>query len=735
MNAKKRYKRYTRFGIYLLAVVLVNVAGITLFLRVDLTSNHTYSLSEASKKAVHSLSEPLTINVFFTKNLPAPHNVTERYLRDLLEEYAAHSNKYFNYRFYDVSAEEGNVSEAAKRNQEMARGYGIYPIQLQKVEQDQVKFQNAYMGLVLIHGDVVDKIPAITTTDGLEYQITSKIEKMTSKISALLGMKDKISLKLFFSSNLADVAPRMRIENLTDVPANVEKVVGEMNEEYYDRLELKRYDTAADTTLFDLATRYNVLTLRWPTLTDRTGLVVLRAGKGSIGLVVEHGGKHETIPLMNVVNVPLFGTQYELVKADELKETLGNALDAVIDINKKIGYLTSNGTLPLYGAPQMPGQMRQEEGLSNFNALLSENYSIVPVDLKGGKEVPEGINCLIVAGPREQFNDWELFQIDQFLMRGKSLAFLLDPYQEVQAQQQFGQQAFYLPVNTRLDSLLAHYGADIEQAYVLDKSCYEQRVPQAYGGGNQKLYFAPIIKPDKIDADLPFMRNIKGLVTLMAAPVDLEEDTIKRNSLRGDVVFSSSNDSWLMKGRVDLNPWAIRPPEDRAEYKSYPLAALLRGAFPSYFAGKSIPPRPTEASADSAAAKTAKSAKPAKPAEKRTEEFAQEGTMIQKGSAGAIFLIGTSALLKNNMVDEQGKSPNATFIMNVLDDLNGRDEYAEMRSKLQQFNPLRNVSGASRTLIKTFNIAGLPVLVVVCGIFVWVRRAAHKKAIQAMFGG
>ncbi|MGD2009476.1 MAG: Gldg family protein, partial [Desulfobacterales bacterium] len=86
--AKVKSGKYVKFLIYLVAVVLVNLAGITLFQRFDLTANGAYSLSEASRRAVATLSEPLTINVFFTKNLPAPYNNTERYLRDLLEEYA-----------------------------------------------------------------------------------------------------------------------------------------------------------------------------------------------------------------------------------------------------------------------------------------------------------------------------------------------------------------------------------------------------------------------------------------------------------------------------------------------------------------------------------------------------------------------------------------------------------------------------------------------------------------------
>ena len=183
-------------------IVLVNIAGITLFFRMDLTANKVYSISEASKKVVSTLSEPLTIKVFFTKDLPAPHNNTERYLHDLLKEYSIYSNKYFNYRFYDVSSEEGEVSEDIREDQKLANNYGIHPIQIQAIEKDEVKFQRAYMGLVLIHGDLIERIPTITSTEGLEYKLTTAIQKMNNKISALLSLSEKINIKLFLSSSL-----------------------------------------------------------------------------------------------------------------------------------------------------------------------------------------------------------------------------------------------------------------------------------------------------------------------------------------------------------------------------------------------------------------------------------------------------------------------------------------------------------------------------------------------------
>ena len=71
--------------------------------------------------------------------------------------------------------------------------------------------------------------------------------------------------------------------------------------------------------------------------------------------------------------------------------------------------------------------------------------------------------------------------------------------------------------------------------------------------------------------------------------------------------------------------------------------------------------------------------------------------------------------------------------MNVVDYLNNREDYAVMRSKSQQFNPLRDVSPGVKTFIKTANIAGLPVLVILAGLIVWFRRASRMRMIEQMF--
>lgn len=730
MNRHIRMGKYYRFLVYLVVVILVNVAGQTLFLRGDLTSNGIYSLSRASSDAVGNLSEPLTINVFFTKNLPAPHNNTERYLRDLLEEYSVKSNRYFNYRFYDVSPEEGDIGEDEKRNQQLARDFGIQPVQIQDVEQDEVKFKRAYMGMVFIHGDVIDKIPTITTTDGLEYTITSKIEKMNNKISALVGMQEPVEIKLMFSPALIEIAPQIRMEGLSEMPARIEEIVAELNGKYYGKLEFSVADPTAGAAAEEENSKYNIVTLRWRESTDASGAVVVPAGSGAASIVVVKGDKFRTLPLIEVFNVPLFGTQYRLADLNTLGERIGEAIDDVIDINKKIGYLASHGTAPLRGAQPMPGQPQPpSKGLTNFSNLISQNYSISEFMIADG--IPDGIDCLIIAGPKETLSDYELFQIDQFLMKGKSLAIFYDAFSEMNMpQNQMGRQQgpVFLPVSTGLEKMLDHYGVSIKSSYVLDRSCFEQQMPPQYGGGKQAIYFAPIIRNDKINGDLDFMKYVKSLVMLKVSPITLREEALAEAGLQGDIIFSSSDESWEMSGRIDLSPWAMQPPEDPAEMESFDLAALITGEFSSYFAGKPVPekPSPEMEEADSTAAADVSGGQGA-------DLVTGEGAVIETGKPAMIFLITSSEVLGNNILDEGGASTQATFILNVIDHLNGRDAYADMRGKTQRFNPLGDTAAGTRTFVKTFNIAGLPVLVVALGIVVWARRSNRKRRIAAMF--
>ena len=736
MVVNKRSINFLKFFIYLIVIVLINLAGTTLFFRLDLTENDTYSISEASQRVVSTLSEPLTIKVFFTKNLPAPNNNTEQYLHDLLEEYSIFANQYFNYTFYDVSPDEGDIRPETKENRELAENYGIRPVQIQLVEKDEIKFKKAYMGIVLIHGDLIEKIPTITSIDGLEYKLTTAIKKLNNKISALLGLPEKIKIKLFLSSSLKIVAPHMKLDNLSGLSNTIEQIVQNLNNKSYGKLEFHSLDPTRDPKLEELVKNYNILSLKWPDFANGN----IRAGNGAIGLLMVYQDKAVTIPLLNILRLPIIGTRYEILGMNELKEIISDHIESLIDINEEIGYVADHGTLAIQGvSPNDPSGQRNQNNLNNFKLLTEQNYSIKPVNLNE-KKIPESLNTLIVARPTEAFTEYELFQIDQFLMRGKNLALFVDSFREVmpggQQGMALGQGPMYLPINTGLEKLLKHYGISIKKSYVMDENCYKQELPQQLGGGERLIYFAPVIKNKFINKDLSFIKNIKRLIAVKISPLEIEKERIEKNGLTAHRLFASSEKSWEMSGQINLNPMFISPPP-ADEMKSLPLAYILEGQFPSFFTGKAIPVKKApgnkpenEKDKTNDKNQTASQEKNLGPDSPKIES---EGELISKGKPAKIFIISSSDMLTDNILDQGGRSSNSVFIMNVLDYLSKREEIAVMRSKEQRFNPLGETQAGTKTFLKSFNIAGLPIFVVIFGLFVLLRRHSRKKRILMMF--
>ena len=326
-------------------------------------------------------------------------------------------------------------------------------------------------------------------------------------------------------------------------------------------------------------------------------------------------------------------------------------------------------------------------------------------------------------------------------MRGTNLMLLPDPFNEVMPprQQQFGMQGpMFIPADTGLDKLMAHWGVNVNQALVMDKNCYKQRLQQQFGGGESALYFAPIIKNTNINSDLPFMNNIKGMVALKIAPLALEQKQLEANKITAHRLFASSSESWEMRGRINLNPMLIRPPADEKEFASMPLAYLLEGEFTSYFKGKPVPEKPADKKDEDASEDKTDAIKPEDQAKDKKSDadlskIESQGRFLEKSPRAKIFIMAASEMLKDNVIDPEGQSPNAMFILNVIDALNNRADIAAMRSKVQRFNPLNETGPGLKTFTKAFNIAGLPILVILFGLFIWFRRHSRKKQLQMLF--
>ncbi len=737
MNTTPRSRsKYVKFLLYALVVVLINIAGVGVFFRGDLTQNGIYSLSPISAKVASTLTEPLTVKVFFTKDLPAPHNTTEIYLRDLLNEYALKNKKYFKVHFYNVSAETEGVSDEARDNQQTARDYGIQPVQIQIVEQDELKFKQAYMGLVLIHGDIIERIPTITTTNGLEYKLTTAIQKLNHKVSALLALDDKIKATVVLSSDLFKVAPYMNLKNLEQYPDQIREVVERMNAKTYGKLEIQRIDPSTDSAAAEKLKKINLLRLKWPAIA-KAGIA---PGVGTIGMLLQYKEKTQEIPLLRVVRVPIFGDQYQLTSIEELEEMINTNIERLININEEVGFMTGYGAMDIGGGgPLGP----QGEALNLFGALLNKTYTVKTIDPKE-ENVPAGLKSMVIVRPTQKMSDYALYQIDQALMRGTNLALFLDAFEEKQPANQgpfmSNQMPTFVPLDTGLEQMLAHYGVRIKQAIVLDEKCHHQIKPRQQGGGDQPIYFIPKIENANINKELDYLKNIKGLFAYLASPLELDSQRIEAQGLKAHELFSSSERSWEMRDRIVLNPMFLTPPASDSEMARRPLAYMLEGTFSSYFKEKPMPEKPAPEKASDqpaeAGAEEEENQTPEATEKADAKNLAQiegQGGFKETSVPAKIVVAASSKMLSDQLLDESGQSPNTMFVLNLVDALNGREAVAAMRSKEQRFNPLEPTGSSTKVFFKVFNMAGLPILVVCFGLMVWWRRHVRRKAIQHIF--
>jgi len=426
-----------------------------------------------------------------------------------------------------------------------------------------------------------------------------------------------------------------------------------------------------------------------------------------------------------------------------MRELIDKNVEALIDINEDLGYLADHGTLDLSGASafrQTGGQ--NPDAVMNFRTLISQNYTLKPINLKT-EAIPDNLKSLVITRPTQPFSDYGLFQIDQFLMKGKNLILILDRFQEVRPGNQQstglgGQQPVYAPLDTGLEKLLSNYGIRIKNSYVMDENCFRQQLPSQLGGGERPIYFAPIIKSRFINNELEFMKSIKGMIAIKISPLELDPERLTANNLKATRLVASSENSWEMSGRITLNPMFIQPPSSNEEMQSKALAYILAGEFPSYFADKPIPVKEiNENKSDNENPESDGQKKQSETSAQQPEidlsKIVTDGQFLARGKPGKIFLMASADMLKDNVLDAGGRGPNATYILNVIDYLNDREDIAIMRGKEQRFNPLNDAKAGTKTFIKTLNIAALPALVVLFGLAVWFRRHARKKNIQMMF--
>lgn len=681
MNSKKNQNKFLNWlkssssdiWLFIIALVLLNMVASRAFFRIDLTSSSAFSLSKASKEVVKNLEEPLSVKVFFSNNLPSPYSNTQQYVKDILVEYKNASSSNFGFEYFDMNKEE-NVLQA--------QNYGLNQLQIREVKNNELGFKNAFMGIVLTYADQIEVLDGLTSSDGLEYKITTTIGKIIANTNILSGLNSNVKLTFYKSENLAN----LNLGNYDNIDAIVNSAFEEANKKFEGRLEFAR-ENPGQNEVDELEQRFGLSPIVWNSRDGTTG-------KGALGLVIEYDDKFRVLPFVpqNLI------FQYVISGLDNLAENISENVQSLVSKTSDVAYITGHGELDLEDS---------REGAANFEKLCSDTYSLNSLNLSS-EEIPLGVKTVIINGPKTPFSEDELYKLDQFLMKGGNLMLFLDPYEVVESQsqyQQYQQPPQYVEIKTGLEKLLSSYGIECGTNYVFDKKSYSQN-NQQYGKIN--FNFIPMLQKDSLNQKNPITKNLAYVLLMQMGSLDVSKAKENKN-LKTTVLASSSPKSWTVSEQIILNPLYIQEPADKSAFSSYDMIALLEGKFTSAYENS-----PVENSQNS--------------------DLMNVNTHLKSGSQNAKIFVSTSSFITSpQLVSGDGSEPVEILLRNAVDYMNGNEDFCAMRTKTLSLNTLNDAPLALTEIAKYFNEFGLALLLALCGLFVFIARKNHREKIRLQY--
>jgi gliding-associated putative ABC transporter substrate-binding component GldG len=415
----------------------------------------------------------------------------------------------------------------------------------------------------------------------------------------------------------------------------------------------------------------------------------------------------------------------DLVKGNLYPNGQIDLLEAEQDIEHKFAValrqIATYGDRPIVAFLKGHGEYGEAD-LKLFRSELSKFYRLIDARVREGQAIapakaflPEtlgrrlsgdGIAVLIVAGPDSAFTEREKYEIEQYLLRGGRIVWLLDQQRINLSESSTLTQLREL----NLDDLFFRWGWRPGYDLVQDLSCgFIEVIRGYYNGplwGTEKWPYYPIVY---IFPPHPISRGVDALLLRYVGSLD----TIAREGLRHTILAVSSPLSRSIKGTqlIDLNLFAKSPPQpEQFRGKGFrPVAILTEGRFVSIFRDREVP---IDAQA------------PQPPTARFLPASGVEGKVLWVAD-GEIAL---PAEVQGRAADYLPLD-NLAFLLNCVDYLAGEISLTEVRSRkveMRRLNPdfLRRYT----LLIQAVNLAGPLLLMIVMGLslYFW-RRYRYQK--------
>ena len=181
-SKKTLYHFHSLARVLLVPVILVaaNVLLTPITLRWDLTANKQYTLGEASRRVLSELTQPVTVKIFFSRELPEELIGIRQDVHDLVSEYQRFGRGKLLVETFDPKDDQATKDEAER--------LGVPEVQFNSFGTKKLEISSGYAGLVVGYLEKNEVLPVINATTNLEYDLTLAIRRLTREKLPALGI-------------------------------------------------------------------------------------------------------------------------------------------------------------------------------------------------------------------------------------------------------------------------------------------------------------------------------------------------------------------------------------------------------------------------------------------------------------------------------------------------------------------------------------------------------------------
>jgi gliding-associated putative ABC transporter substrate-binding component GldG len=129
-----RMKSWMQFIVISMTAVIITVVASLLHIRLDLTGDRRYTLSQPTHKILSGLKNDIYIQVWLDGEMPVQFKKLRRSVKELLDEFRVASGRRVDYEFMNPSA--GKDVKERNRQYESLVGKGLYPVNIQAKDEE-----------------------------------------------------------------------------------------------------------------------------------------------------------------------------------------------------------------------------------------------------------------------------------------------------------------------------------------------------------------------------------------------------------------------------------------------------------------------------------------------------------------------------------------------------------------------------------------------------------------------